>query len=123
MFLVQGLLTCFPSLNSASANAKMYVASTTKALTNTPGFVLIRTSSNEQFAQVKIGMVYRALVLESPRLGRAIQPVSQPLEKYKERTHLYTRIHQTYAKSGETYKCLFALVIRHKKRCERCVLT
>jgi len=105
-YIMQGLITLVPSINSEGVSATMFVKSTKKAVENTPAYAMIISKNNSRIQQVKTGMLYTRLILSAHSLGFAMQPLSQVLEEYSEMEEQYNKIHDQYAKEGTTIQLL-----------------
>lgn len=105
-FVLQGLLTIVPSLNSGKAASQNFIDSTKVSVDSTPAYAMIVTPKNDRVTQVKSGMIYSRLVLTGHTVGLAMQPLSQVLEEYPEMNRLYTEFNQKYAPEGGTIQML-----------------
>lgn len=106
VYLLQGLLTLFPSLNAGASATQNMINATKEQVAHTPAYVLLTTSGNSRTAQVQSGMAYSALVLLAYTQGLALQPLSQALEEYPEMHTLYEGIHRDFAPQGGTIQML-----------------
>lgn len=106
-YLMQGLITVFPSFNSEKTSSNIYVNSTIDAVQNTPCYAMIITKSNSRIEQVKAGMVYSKLILLAHSQGLVMQPPSQVLEEFSEMSEQYSKIHSEYTTDGETIQMFF----------------
>ncbi|GFZ29940.1 hypothetical protein CSC2_04660 [Clostridium zeae] len=106
-YLMQGLITLIPSINSEKASSDIYINSTKTAVENTPAYGMVITKNNSRIEQVKSGMVYSSLVLNGHALGIAMQPLSQVLEEYTEMKEQYENFHKDYADKGDTIQMFF----------------
>lgn len=101
-FILQGLITIFPTTVSESASAKIANKSTQVAVDNTPAYVMISTKDNSRANQAKAGMLYSRMILTGHGVGLVMQPLSQILEEYPEMDELYMKVHKEYAPDGGT---------------------
>lgn len=108
-YLVQGLVTLFPGMNTGKAAADNFIKSTRVSVDNTPAYAMIITRDNSRLSQVKSGMLYSRLILEAHGTGLVMQPLSQVLEEYPEMKEPYKSIHQSYAPDGYTIQMLVRL--------------
>jgi hypothetical protein len=106
-YVLQGLLTLFPSLNMGEAASRNFIGSTRTSVDNTPAYAMIQTSGNSRLAQVESGMLYSRLVLTGHTLGLVMQPLSQVLEEYPEMKIPYAEFKRAYAPNGGTVQMLF----------------
>lgn len=106
-YLMQGLITVFPSFNSEKTSSDIYVNSTIDAVQNTPCYAMIITKGNSRIEQVKAGMVYSKLILLAHSQGLVMQPPSQVLEEFSEMSEQYSKIHSEYTTDGETIQMFF----------------
>lgn len=108
-YILQGVLTLFPSINDEKASSDRFIKSTEVAVENTPGYAMIITKDNSRINQVKAGMIYSRVVLVAHSLGLVVQPPSQILEEYPEMDKLYKDVHSEYAKDGGTIQMLLRI--------------
>lgn len=106
-YLLQGLITLFPSFNNDSASAKRDISLAQNEVSHTPAYAIILTKDNSRTSQVEAGMTYSKLVLEAHSLGLVMQPPSQVLEEYPEMATQHTLITQEYAPNGQTIQMFF----------------
>jgi len=106
-YLLQGLITLFPSLVDEQSSMKTNIASTKNAVAHTPAYAMLLTKDNSRVSQVKAGMAYSKLVLTAHSAGLVMQPPSQVLEEYPEMATQYALIHKEYAPSGDTIQMFF----------------
>jgi len=114
-YLLQGLITLFPSLTNTEASAKTDIAITQNAVSHTPAYALIVSKDNSRISQVQAGMTYSRLVLVAHSLGLAMQPPSQVLEEYPEMAKQYASIASQYAPDGGTIQMFFRLGVPTKQ--------
>ncbi|MDH7497218.1 MAG: hypothetical protein QHH05_02045 [Syntrophomonadaceae bacterium] len=107
MYLLQGLMTVLPALNSAAAARRSFLQLTREAIAHTPMYGLIRSRGNSRTLQVKAGVLYARAQLHLAGMGFALHPLSQALQEYPEMSDLYRAIHQEFAGPGETIQMLF----------------
>ncbi|RJT88246.1 hypothetical protein D6T64_11420 [Cryobacterium melibiosiphilum] len=105
-YLLQGLLTLLPSMNTADSAATRDVAMATAAAAATPAYALISTPGNSRTEQVEAGLLYGAVSLRARTLGLVVQPISQVLEEYESMAEPYAAIHSEYAPAGATLQML-----------------
>lgn len=105
-YLVQGLVTLFPSMNTGQAASERFVQSAEKSVGSTPAYVMILSKDNSRKSQIESGMAYGNLIMEAHRRGLVMQPLSQALEEYPEMKELYDGIHREYAPDGEVIQML-----------------
>lgn len=105
-YLLQGLLTLFPSMNNSQASAERYIQTAEMETAHTPAYVFILSQDNSRASQVLAGMAYARLVLNAHAQDLVVQPMSQALEEYAEMRPVYERIHSAYAPGGETIQML-----------------
>ncbi|MDT8717700.1 hypothetical protein IAI10_13605 [Clostridium sp. 19966] len=108
-YILQGLVTIFPSFNDEKASANTYVKSTEMEAENTSTYALIISKDNTRKQQVESGMIYSRFVLQAHALGYVMQPLSQVLEEYPEMKQQYTGIHSEYASEGGTIQMFLRL--------------
>jgi hypothetical protein len=106
IFLVQSLLSLFPSMNDEKTTTDAFLSSTKTEIENTPAYVLIITRDNSRTSQVKTGILYSRLMLTAQTMGLCMQPLSQVTEEYPEMRTLYDKIHKEYAEPGQTIQML-----------------
>ena len=105
-YLMQGLVTLFPSFNQGSAASDLYIKSGKTSVDNTPAYIIIKSKDNSRSSQVKSGMLYSRLIATAHTLGLATQPLSQALEEYPEMSEVYNEIHKDYGTDGATIQML-----------------
>lgn len=108
-YVLQGLVTIFPSFNDEKASTNTYVKSTEMEAENTSTYALIISKDNTRKQQVESGMIYSRFVLQAHALGYVMQPLSQVLEEYPEMKQQYTGIHSEYASEGGTIQMFLRL--------------
>lgn len=108
-YLMQGLVTLFPSMNSGKAASDMFIQSTQTSVDSTPAYAMIITNDNNRSSQVKSGMLYSRLMLTAQHLGFVMQPLSQVLEEYPEMKEPYSGLHHDYASDGSTIQMFVRL--------------
>ncbi|WP_243278108.1 hypothetical protein [Clostridium yunnanense] len=106
-YLMQGLITLIPSMNSEKASSDLYIKSTKTAVENTSAYGMVITKDNSRIGQVKSGMIYSSLVLNAHSLGLVMQPLSQVLEEYPEMKAQYESFHKDYTNKGEIIQMFF----------------
>ncbi|WP_100486393.1 Acg family FMN-binding oxidoreductase [Sporolactobacillus pectinivorans] len=106
MYLMEGLITLFPSMNNDQAASDLFIKSTQTSVDHTPAYAMILSKDNSRESQVKSGMLYSRLTLVAHTLGLAVQPLSQVLEEYPEMKGPYTGIRRDYAANGSTIQML-----------------
>ncbi|WFR55892.1 hypothetical protein QA584_20045 [Anaerocolumna sp. AGMB13025] len=105
-YLMQGLVTLFPSFNQGSAASDLYIKSGKTSVDNTPAYIIIKSKDNSRSSQVKSGMLYSRLIAKAHTLGLVTQPLSQALEEYPEMSEVYKEIHKDYGTNGATIQML-----------------
>jgi hypothetical protein len=105
-YLLQGLITLFPSMNDDAAGAKRSIDSTAAAVAHTPAYAMISTPGNTRTEQVEAGILYARFSLRARTLGLVMQPLSQVLQEYPSMSTPYEAIHKEYAPKGETIQML-----------------
>lgn len=106
LYLLEGLVTLFPSLNEGTAATNTMIDATETAVDHTPAYALVISKDNSRASQVRSGMLYSALVLQAHVEGLAMQPLSQALEEYPQMKKEYENIHRQYAPDGGTIQML-----------------
>jgi hypothetical protein len=105
-YMMQGMVTLFPSFNQGSAASDLYIKSGKTSVDNTPAYIIIKSKDNSRSSQVKSGMLYSRLIATAHNLGLVMQPLSQALEEYPEMSAVYQEIHKDYGTNGETIQML-----------------
>jgi hypothetical protein len=105
-YMMQGMVTLFPSFNQGSAASDLYIKSGKTSVDNTPAYIIIKSKDNSRSSQVKSGMLYSRLIATAHNLGLVMQPLSQALEEYPEMSAVYQKIHKDYGTNGETIQML-----------------
>lgn len=105
-YILQGLVTLFPSMNEGEAASRNYILSAQTSVDNTPAYAMITSTGNTRAEQVQSGMLYSRMVLTAHTLGLALQPLSQVLEEYAEMQALYAAFQQAYAPTGGAVQML-----------------
>lgn len=108
-FILEGLLTLIPGLNSENVTAQSLMDSTKLEVENTPAYAMILSKDNSRVSQVESGIIYSRLILKAHSLGLVMQPPSQVLEEYDEMREEYKNIHKDYAKNGETIQMFYRI--------------
>ncbi|WP_309615926.1 hypothetical protein, partial [Salinibacterium sp.] len=73
-YLIQGLITLIPAMNSDDAGAQRQIDLTTAAVAATPAYGIISTSANTRREQVEAGMLYSQFDLTARSMGLVMQP-------------------------------------------------
>nr|WP_314463107.1 hypothetical protein [uncultured Clostridium sp.] len=108
-YLLQGLITMFPSINEGKGASENFIHYTKTAADHTPAYAVITTSGNSRTDQVLSGMLYSRLILTGHTLGIAMQPLSQVLEEYPEMKQPYDDFRNDYAGQGQTIQMLLRI--------------
>lgn len=110
-FMMEGLLTLFPGMNSEEAVKKMTLDQAQVAKDNTVIYATVNSKLNTRVQQVEAGMLYSRMVLYAHSLGFVIQPNSQVLQEYDKMKEQYDLIHEEYAPDGSTIQMLVRIGI------------
>ncbi|WP_324293175.1 Acg family FMN-binding oxidoreductase [Lacrimispora defluvii] len=105
-YLLQGLITMFPSINEGKGASENFIHYTKTAVDHTAAYALITTSANTRTDQVLSGMLYSRMILTGHTMGLAMQPLSQVLEEYPEMKQPYDNFRKDYACQGQTIQML-----------------
>ena len=108
-YLLQGLITLFPSINEGKGASQNFIHYTKTAVDHTPAYAVITTSGNSRTDQVLSGMLYSRMILTGHTLGLAMQPLSQVLEEYPEMKQPYDDFRYDYAGQGQTIQMLLRI--------------
>ncbi|MBG6056398.1 hypothetical protein IWX81_002835 [Salinibacterium sp. CAN_S4] len=105
-YLIQGLITLIPAMNSDDVGAQRQIDLTTAAVAATPAYGIISTPANTRQQQVEAGMLYSRFELTARSVGLVMQPLSQVIQEYPEMAELYSSVHQQYASDGGTIQMI-----------------
>jgi hypothetical protein len=108
-YLLQGLITLFPSINEGKGASENFIHYTKTAVDHTSAYAVITTTGNSRTDQVLSGMLYSRLILRGHTLGLAMQPLSQVLEEYPQMRQPYDNFRNHYASQGQTVQMLFRI--------------
>jgi hypothetical protein len=108
-YLLQGLITIFPSINEGKGASENFIHYTKTAVDHTFAYAVITTNANTRTDQVLSGMLYSRLILTGHTMGLAMQPLSQVLEEYPEMKHPYDNFRNDYAGQGQTIQMLLRI--------------
>ncbi len=108
-YLLQGLITLVPAINSDDVGAQRQIDLTTTAVAATPAYGLITTPTNTRREQVEAGRLYASFGLTARSMGLVMQPLSQVIQEYPAVAEQYAAIHGLYAPGGETIQMLVRL--------------
>lgn len=108
-YLLQGLITMFPSINEGKGASDNFIHYTKTAVDHTAAYAVITTSSNTRTDQVLSGMLYSRMILTGHTMGLAMQPLSQVLEEYPEMKQPYDNFRNDYAGQGQTVQMLLRI--------------
>ena len=108
-YLLQGLITMFPSFNEGKGASDNFIHYTKTAVDHTAAYAVITTSTNTRTDQVLSGMLYSRMILTGHTMGLAMQPLSQVLEEYPEMKQPYDNFRNDYAGQGQTVQMLLRI--------------
>ncbi|WP_349670629.1 hypothetical protein [Lacrimispora sp.] len=108
-YLLQGLITMFPSVNEGKGASENFIHYTKTAVDHTAAYAVITTSANTRTDQVLSGMLYSRLILTGHTMGLAMQPLSQVLEEYPEMKEPYDNFRNDYAGKDQTVQMLLRI--------------
>lgn len=101
-----GMITREGQSNPESSEYKQTVDYIRKSMDATQAYVTVVTPGNTRLDQIEAGRRWVRLHLTATQEGIAMQPLSQALQEYAEQADLYARIHELFAKPGETVQML-----------------
>ncbi|MEP6479740.1 MAG: hypothetical protein ABJB03_10135 [Rhodoglobus sp.] len=108
-YVLQGLITLVPAMNSDDVGAQRQIDLTTAAVAATPAYGIITTPANTRQQQVEAGMLYSRFDLTARSAGLVMQPLSQVLQEYPAMAAQYAAVHEQYAPAGDTIQMLVRL--------------
>jgi hypothetical protein len=105
-YLIQGLITLIPAMNSDDVGAQRQIDLTTAAVAATPAYGIISTPANSRQHQVEAGMLYSRFDLTARSMGLVMQPLSQVIQEYPAMAAPYAAVHDQYAPGGDTIQMI-----------------
>ncbi len=115
MHALQGLLTVMPSMNNTDTAKASFLAQTAMAADQNAGFFLILAERNTRLNQFNAGRLYSRMQLRAHTMNLAVQPLTQAIEEYPEMSGIHRRIHQDFARKGETILMLFRIGVPERE--------